>query len=147
MRKSTSFLPDINVWLALASRRHIHHGPAAAWFDTVDDGGAAFCRITQMGLLRLLTNRKVMGPDTITQARAWQLYERMCRDARVRYLEEPPGVEREWRRLSRLSPPGQSSWTDSYLLAFARAYGLRLATFDRGLGRRGAAVVLLPARG
>ncbi len=44
-----TFLPDINVWLALASRRHQHHLLAQQWIAEVD-APIAFCRITQMGL-------------------------------------------------------------------------------------------------
>jgi len=137
MPTSKSFLPDVNVWLALASRRHAHHRFAAEWFEAVDDDCAAFCRVTQMGLLRLLTNNTVMGAETLTQAKAWQVYERMRGDARVVFLEEPAGLEPDWRTLTQLSRPATSLWTDGYLLAFARRHDLCLVTFDRGLGKRG----------
>ena len=50
-----------------------------------------FCRITQMGLLRLLTNRNAMGVDVIDQARAWAVYQMLAADWRVRYFDEPDG--------------------------------------------------------
>lgn len=34
------------------------------------------CRVTQMGLLRLLTLRTVMREDVITRAGAWRLLDR-----------------------------------------------------------------------
>jgi len=52
MPTSKITLPDINVWVALASDRHFHHGLARDWFATVGETGAAFCRVTQMGFLR-----------------------------------------------------------------------------------------------
>lgn len=143
MPTSKSFLPDVNVWLALASRRHAHHRVAAEWLETVDDDCAAFCRVTQMGLLRLLTNDKVMGAETLTQAKAWQVYERMRGDARVVFLEEPVGLEQDWRKLTRLSRPATNLWTDCYLLAFARRHDLPFVTFDRGLGKMGGAGVVV----
>jgi toxin-antitoxin system PIN domain toxin len=66
-------LPDINVWIALASDRHVHHEAAKSWFAGIEPGGTAFCRVTQMGFLRLTTNRHVMGADVVTQKEAWQV--------------------------------------------------------------------------
>src|SRR5579859_3518467 len=54
-------LPDVNVRIALAAEGHVHHLPARDWFTAQSNASVAFCRITQMGLLRLLTNSKVMG--------------------------------------------------------------------------------------
>ncbi len=53
-------LPDVNIWIALAAEGHVHHAPAREWFTAQADVSVAFCRITQMGLLRLLTNPDVM---------------------------------------------------------------------------------------
>ena len=63
-------LPDVNVWIALAAEGHVHHLPARKWFAAQPTASVAFCRITQMGLLRLLTNSNVMGraPRTIGHA-------------------------------------------------------------------------------
>src|SRR2546429_6289157 len=58
----TCALP-IYVWVALASRKHVHCGVCSAWLDKIESETVVFCRITQMGLLRLLTNPAVMGAD------------------------------------------------------------------------------------
>jgi len=42
MQKSKIYLPDINVWLAIAADGHIHHKDAITWFDTADPAEAAF---------------------------------------------------------------------------------------------------------
>jgi hypothetical protein len=52
-------LPDVNIWIALAAESHVHHVPARDWFTTQQDTYLAFCHVTQMGLLRLLTNSNV----------------------------------------------------------------------------------------
>jgi len=93
-------LPDINVWIALASDRHVHHEEAKKWFAEIEPGGAAFCRVTQMGCLRLITNRHVMGADVVTQKEAWQVYQNLSKDQRVTFLHEPSGIEDGWRRLT-----------------------------------------------
>lgn len=68
---TTSLFPDINVWLALTYEGHTHHADAAQWFATRSaDATFAFCRFTQLGLLRLLTADAVMGDEVMTQPQA-----------------------------------------------------------------------------
>ena len=65
-------LVDANVWLALAVDAHFHHATARAWFEGQPDESCAFCRITQMALLRHLTNAKIMGAaNVLAQQQAW----------------------------------------------------------------------------
>lgn len=55
-------LCDTNIWLALALSGHVHHRASRAWLDTINAPGVIhFCRATQQSLLRLLTNRTVLG--------------------------------------------------------------------------------------
>ncbi len=136
---TTSFLfPDINVWIALTYDGHVHHGVAASWFASLGaDSRLFFCRFTQLGLLRLLTAEAVMGrAETMNQAQAWQAYDRWLEDDRVSFLEEPPGLERIFRTLTRQRRPAPKDWADSYLSAFAAASQLSVVTFDRALGKR-----------
>ena len=88
-----------------------------------------------MGLLRLLTNRRVMGADVLTQAEAWGVYQRIRQDSRVHFLSEPAGLEQQWRRFSSQPQPATNLWTDAYLLAFARLRDLRVVSFDKGFER------------
>jgi len=139
MPESTrSFLfPDINVWIALTYQGHIHHERAAAWFSTLPaDSRLFFCRFTQMGFLRLLTAEAVLGDEVMHQRQAWQTYDRWLEDDRVACLEEPSGLERIFRNLTRLRRTATKDWADSYLCAFATASQLSLVTFDRSLSRK-----------
>jgi toxin-antitoxin system PIN domain toxin len=137
-------LPDINVWIALASDRHVHHEAAKAWFAEIEPDGAAFCRITQMGFLRLITNRHVMGADVVTQKEAWQVYKKLSRDQRVTFLHEPPGIEDEWQRLTQSGSASTNTWTDAYLAAFASIRSLKVVSFDGGFEKLiGANAVIL----
>ena len=131
MPKSKTYLPDVNVWLAFAAEAHVHHQAAARWFDGLSAGEAAFCRITQMGLLRLLTNRRVMLDAVLTQQQAWRVYLALHRDERTIFLPEPDGLEERWRNTTKRTSPSQGLWTDCYLQAFAECAGLRIVTFDR----------------
>lgn len=128
-----TYLADVNVWLALAVVEHIHHKAAVEWFGESEEDRIVFCRTTQKGLLRLLTNRHVMGDDVLTAARAWEAYDILRENPRVRFVQEPPGLEDSWREATRHPHAGPNFWTDAYLAAFASAAGYVLLTFDRAL--------------
>lgn len=141
---TTSLFPDINVWVALTYEGHVHHRSAATWFATLPlDMGLVFCRLTQLGLLRLLTAEAVMGDEAMTQPQAWASYDRWLQDPRVSFVDEPPEIETRFRALTRLRQPATKDWADSYLAAFATAGGLTLVTFDRGLRAKVKPLVLL----
>ena len=131
-----NYLADVNVWLAMALIGHVHQTSAQRWFEDPDIQTIGFCRITQNGFLRLLTNPQVMGANVVSAAEAWRLYDAFCQDSRVRQLPEPPGLESEWRTQAAGQLRGPNFWTDAYLAAFASAADLTIVTFDRGFARR-----------
>jgi hypothetical protein len=135
MPKSKICLPDSNVWIALASDLHTHHFSAKVWFSSQESRSVAFCRVTQMGFLRLVSNPRVMGTDSVSQREAWKLYEQISRDERVFFASEPPGVEEIWKPVSLSLLSGTNLWTDAYLAAFAQAHSWTLATFDKDFSR------------
>ena len=128
-------LPDVNIWVALAAEGHIHHLPAREWFAAQSDASVAFCRITQMGLLRLLTNSFVMGRAPRTIVQAWETFGQLRADRRLAFATEPDHLDFVWRQLMTQSGVGPSSWTDAYLAAFAEADSYSLVTFDSGFKR------------
>lgn len=145
-KSSSSFLfPDLNVWLALSYQRHVHHPAARAWFERLEnDAHACFCRLTQIGLLRLLTTDAVMGKDEVlSQAAAWRVYDRWLEDDRVLFLEETRNLETRFRALSHEQRSAPKDWSDSYLCAFAETAGLRLVTFDRALSTKPVDLLIL----
>ncbi len=133
MPKLTTFLPDVNVWLALASRRHIHATVCGSWLNSLESGEVVFCRVTQMGLLRLLTHESVMGSDVLSSREAWRVYRTMLADERIQFVPEPFTLEQEWRKLTMQDRPAPKIWTDAYLVAFARDAGMQLVTLDRAM--------------
>ncbi len=128
-------LADANVWLALAFSDHQHHGKAKAWFDALSEDNAAFCRVTQMALLRHLTNAKIMGRFIQSQQDAWRNYDRLSNDPRVVWLNEPAGLEAAFRGFTQSGSPAHERWTDAYLAAFALTGTTQLVTFDQGFTR------------
>ena len=144
---TTSFLfPDVNVWLALTHGRHVHHEIASDWLATLDgDVRLRFCRITQLGLLRLLTAEVVMREDVLTQAEAWRAYDRWIETGHVEIADEPAGLDASFRRLSRRRQASPKLWGDAYLAAFAEASEMTLVTFDRAFRGRVNPLILLEA--
>lgn len=135
--------PDLNVWLPLTIVEHPHHERAWAWYQTVRKRELAFCRVTQMGFLRLLTTYSAAGAATRDQKAAWVAYDGWLDRGGVTYLEEPLGIEMEFRFYADRTTPSPKEWGDSYLIAFAAALSMPLVTFDRGLSQRYAGAILL----
>jgi hypothetical protein len=126
------FLPDVNRWFAVAFETHTHHGAAKEWFESVAQSQCTFCRMTQQGFLRLASNPKVLGEDTLSLVDAWRRYDAFLRDPRVVFTEEPNGLELEWRAYTRRRTFSPHLWNDAYLAAFAQVASLELITFDKG---------------
>ncbi len=87
-------LPDINVWLALAVEEHPHHAAAKQYWDSVQAKPAGernlwFCRVTMLGLVRLLSQPKVMGQGVLNLVQAMALYQQFRAVAGVDLLAEP----------------------------------------------------------
>jgi toxin-antitoxin system PIN domain toxin len=133
--------PDVNVWLALATPEHVHHAAANSWWEQ-ETGPIGFIRITQVGLLRLMTTGAAMDGMPLTMAAAWRAYDRFYEDDRVAFVPEPVGVETHFREYASGGTASPKLWADAWLLAFARAAGGRLLTFDRAVALRGAQCLL-----
>jgi uncharacterized protein len=141
---TSSVFLDINVWLALSSRDHRHFEPAWAWYKKLPPSTVLlFCRITQLGLLRLLTTQAVMGQGTLTQAQAWEAYDRLLATAGAEFVKEPAGMESIFRSLSNAQQASPKEWADSYLSAFSLTAEVPLVTFDGALAGKTMGSVLL----
>ncbi|MGA3133158.1 MAG: TA system VapC family ribonuclease toxin [Terracidiphilus sp.] len=133
--------PDLNVWLALASVEHVHSALARSWWKS-GEGSIAFCRLTQMGFLRLMTTAAVMDSKPLTIAEAWRVYDRMYDDDRVTFVAEPADVEKRFREKAVGRTASPKIWANAWLLAMAEEAGGVLVTFDKALAGRGAHCLL-----
>jgi uncharacterized protein len=139
----TSWLPDVNVWLALHFERHEHHRIAHAWFDTFDElQPLIFCRQTQLAFFRLLTTPAVMGTDTLLQRQCWAIYDKWITGGRAIHRLEPSGIELAFRARTLATEPAPKTWMDAYLAAFAETANLTLVTFDKALAARAEGALL-----
>ena len=131
----------MNVWLALASHEHVHSAVAREWWNT-HEGGMAFCRISQLGLLRLLTTAAVMGNKPLSLNRSWRIYDELLADDRVVFVYERPEIDAVFRARAAGHAASPKLWADAWMLAIAEAAGGQLITFDRALAARGAHCLL-----
>jgi toxin-antitoxin system PIN domain toxin len=138
---SLSF-PDINVWLAIATPEHVHAPLARGWWNK-ETGAIAFCRLSQLGFLRLMTTAAVMDGKPLTMSEAWRVYDRLYDDDRVTFISEPPEVDKPFREKATGRTASPKVWADAWLLAVAQAAEGVLVTFDKALASRGA-LCLLP---
>ncbi len=139
---SLSF-PDINVWLAILLADHIHRDQAKVWWETDQSDVIAFLRLTQIGVLRLLTTSAAMNNKPLTMPEAWSAYDQLFADERVAFLEEPRGLEARFRQYSGDEQASPKRWADTWLLAFADESGGAIITFDQALAGRTENCVLL----
>jgi toxin-antitoxin system PIN domain toxin len=128
-------LLDVNVWLAAAWARHVHHDIARRFVDAEDDD-MAFCRVTELAFLRLVTNRAVTGEDALTRKQAWDLLLALEADPRIRFLPEPRGLAPLWIAFSKRDDRSHLLWTDDYLAAFAQASNAEFVTLDAAIRSR-----------
>ena len=139
----TSYLIDINVWLALTWRLHSGSRSAHQWLAPLSAGEArlVFCRITQLGFLRLLTNRAVMGDSVLTLGGAFAMFDRWCEDPRIALRDEPAGTEAAFRlAVAKAADRTATKFLmDAYLVGLAEALPATVVTFDKALRRAAAA--------
>lgn len=134
----------MNVWVALVHEIHPHHRSAVEWSKSLDSVAVAyFCRFTQLGLLRLLTNESAMREDVLTQRQAWEAFDALVTDPRNRMLDEPAGIDPAFRQQTDSRKAATKQWADGYLAAFAETAGVQLVTFDRVLAAKVNGGVLL----
>jgi len=126
---------DANVWLALTAEAHSHHARAKAYWEGNALPVAAFCRVTHMAFLRLLTNKSVMGSHVLTPPAAWKKMGEFLALPEVEFFAEPHGLEELWSQFSNTDRSSPNLWTNAYLAAFAACAGLRLVTFDKGFSK------------
>jgi toxin-antitoxin system PIN domain toxin len=133
--------PDINVWLALATREHVHSPLARRWWQD-ESRAIAFSRLTQLGFLRLVTTAVAMDGKPLNIAQAWRVYDRFYDDDRVVFISEPPDVDQRFREKAVGRSASPKIWADTWLLSLAQAADGILITFDKALGARGAHCLL-----
>jgi toxin-antitoxin system PIN domain toxin len=115
-----TYLLDINVLLAAIWANHPQYAAADAWLK---GKSVVVCPISELGFLRISTNRKAIAAP---MADARKALEGFLRDARAtRIADDLPALEARAENSEQV--------TDRYLATLAHRHGYRLATFDGGI--------------
>jgi uncharacterized protein len=126
-------LVDANVLLPLALSGHVATRAAFAWWNAQEPDSVVLCLPVRLAVLRLLSNRQVMGAGVLPPRRAWDVWRAFETDSRTVAVHEPPsGLDTYWLANVRDRVPAPNLWTDAWLAAYAEAAGLELVTFDQG---------------
>jgi toxin-antitoxin system PIN domain toxin len=121
-------LLDVNVLVALAWRNHVHHAEARQWFDQNAPAGWATTPTTEVGFVRVSSNRAATRTRT-TPATAITMLTRLT--ALAGHVFWPDSVRHV--TADGLDPErvvGYRQVTDAHLLAVAAANHGRLVTLD-----------------
>jgi toxin-antitoxin system PIN domain toxin len=121
-------LLDVNVLVALFDPGHIHHDAAHDWLEIHRPDGWATCPLTELALVRTLSNPAY-----------WPAAERTADIAERLRQFRASGDHQFWRDSLELTDDifnlsyvkGHGQLTDVYLLGLAVKRNGRLATFDR----------------
>jgi toxin-antitoxin system PIN domain toxin len=135
-------LPDLNVWLALVVAEHPHHATARRYWEQQQTAPALgtrlwFCRSTMLGLVRLLSQPRLMGEGALDLPSAWAVYQAPRQAEGVGFVPDEEAADpllRRWLATGD-SPLPARPWTDAWLAATAEAAGLRLVSFDADFAR------------
>lgn len=126
-------IADVNVLLPLILEQHSHRAAASAWWNDQPDESVSFTLPVRMAVLRLLTNRALMGTGVLEPVQAWQTLGELSNDARAVVRHDVPiGLDALWLTFVRSREPSPNLWTDAWLAAFAEAEGAEMVTFDQG---------------
>jgi toxin-antitoxin system PIN domain toxin len=125
------FLLDVNVLIALIAPTHVFHTRAQVWFTTIRAQGWATCPITELGVLRILSNPKMPNSVGSPAVVAEMLAVLKAGPGHVFWPDAISVFDRTVWDAGKLLTSGQV--TDSYLLALAASKGGKLATFDARL--------------
>ncbi|MCL4203747.1 MAG: PIN domain-containing protein [Pirellulaceae bacterium] len=129
---------DINTWIALSIETHPQHRRARSWYEQTPlrPGDLLFCRQTELGFLRLITQAAVMarcGVRPLSNTEAIEFLDSLYADPAVSREDEHPATRSLWLQFAQGQQSSPKVWMDAYLAAFAVSHGIELVTFDEGL--------------
>ena len=126
-----AYLPDVNVLFALVWASHQHHLAARSWFNKLGQQVWATNPITQLGLLRLLTNPAITHSAINAVTALLMLSENTQRRVHEFWPLERIVAASLKPVINRVR--GHRQWTDALLLCQAAERDGVLVTLDAGI--------------
>lgn len=125
-------LLDVNVLIALAWPRHEHHASAQRWFARHARHGWGSCAMTQSAFVRITSQPGFGGQSKSMAESAGVLRGILARPAHA-YVPLDFSFDEVLDRCTG-GVVGHRQVTDAYLLTAAMRAGMKLLTFDSGIG-------------
>ena len=128
-----SALVDVNVLIALAWPNHVHHAPARAWFGAHSDEGWATTPVTELGFVRISSNRAAIATASTPEIASRLLQELTSHGRHDFWPDDIACITGE--HVDGSLTTSHHHVTDVHLLALARRHGGRLVTFDAAISQ------------
>ncbi len=90
----------------------------------------AFCRVTMLGCLRLLTHSVVMAGHPFSVPEAWRAYRTFRALPEITFIDDPQKLEAQFALWTESLSFSAKRWTDGYLAALSHVTKSRLVSFD-----------------
>lgn len=129
----TPHLLDVNALIALLWEDHQFHETMVAWFARHANAGWATCAITQSGFIRVMSQPALVKPGLTLAELAEVLANNLAHPAH-RLLALDFGFS-DVLACCTGGVVGHRQVTDAFLLTAAARAGMKLLTFDRGVGQ------------
>jgi uncharacterized protein len=126
-----TFLPDVNVLIALIDPAHVHHDLAHEWFALQGRHAWATCPLTENGVVRIVGHARYPSSPGTPAAVAEFMTQLCALPGHSFWPDDISLLDQQKIDMERLL--NSSQVTDSYLLALACAHGGQLASLDRRL--------------
>ena len=126
-------LVDVNVLLPLLLPQHGAHAVATGWLASQPANALRFALPVQLGLLRLLSQPRIMGSAELAPGVALQTWSALVQATGMQLLQPPePAHAALLTRLVRGRVATPNLWTDAWLAALAMSLDCEMVTFDQG---------------
>ena len=125
-------LLDVNALIALGWDAHTHHNTMVDWFNGNAKRGWGTCALTQAGFVRVLS-QPALGQAQSTVVKLSDSLQQQVAHPAHRFVPLDFAFEEVIRRCTG-GVVGHRQITDAYLLTAAMRAGMKLLTFDSGLG-------------
>lgn len=132
MAAAREHLLDANALIALSWPRHVHHETVYRWFARHARSGWGSCALTQSAFVRI-TTQPAFGGQARDMALAAAVLRGIVSHPAHRLVPLDFAFD-EALRVCTGGIVGHRQVTDAYLLAAAVRAGMKLATFDSGIG-------------
>jgi hypothetical protein len=128
----TKYLLDVNVLISLVNPKHVHHQIVRKWFSEISPDTWVTCPITELGLIRIMSNPSYGSEYDRPEQIANYLDMLKKRYDNYEFWSEDISLTEN----SIIDLPSVMSWkhlTDAYLLGIAYKNKGKLATLDGGI--------------